>query len=173
MDYDCKILLGRITKIHGNDGSVSVKLEQEFIGNLPEMESVFLETEGKPVPFFIYSYEYNGGDTVRFQFQGYRSYDKLAEFSGCRIFLTSVPDSYEKDDSSEDLTGFTVYSSLNKVTGTVTETIINPGQILLLISNPGGKEMLIPFHEDLIVSIDRKKKKIIMNLPEGLEEINI
>jgi 16S rRNA processing protein RimM len=172
MDYECNILLGRITKIHGNDGSVSVKLEQEFIGNLPEMESVFLQSEGKPVPFFIYSYEYNGGDSVRFKFKGYRSHEKLAEFSGCLIFLTSVPDSYEKDRSSEDLTGYTVCTPLKIVTGTVTGTIINPGQVLLSVRNPGGKEMLIPFHEDLIVSIDRKKKMIIMNLPEGLEEIN-
>ena len=37
---------------------------------------------------------------------------------------------------------------------------------------PEKKEILIPFHEDFIVSIDKKKKIIIMDIPEGLTEIN-
>ncbi len=40
------------------------------------------------------------------------------------------------------------------------------------INTPAGKELLIPFHEDFIISIDKRKKIIIMDLPEGLTEIN-
>ncbi len=32
------------------------------------MESVFLEIEGKPVPFFISESEYPGGDILRLKF---------------------------------------------------------------------------------------------------------
>ena len=55
MAYNANILLGRILKIQGYDGTITVKLEKDFIDNIPEMESVFLEIEGKPVPFFISS----------------------------------------------------------------------------------------------------------------------
>jgi len=53
MTYKNKILLGKISKINMPDGSVSVRLEQEFVENIPDIESVFLEIAGKPVPFFI------------------------------------------------------------------------------------------------------------------------
>jgi ribosomal protein L35AE/L33A len=50
MKYENRILLGRISRIHGYEGSVVIKLEQGFIENIPEMESVFIEIEGRPVP---------------------------------------------------------------------------------------------------------------------------
>jgi hypothetical protein len=60
MTYTCNILLGRIIKIIGYEGAVAVKLENIFTENIPQMESVFIEIEGKPVPFFISGSEYLG-----------------------------------------------------------------------------------------------------------------
>jgi ribosomal 30S subunit maturation factor RimM len=52
------------------------------------------------------------------------------------------------------------------------EIIQNPGHDLLKILSPGGKEILIPYHEDFILNTSDKKKTIIVDLPEGLTEIN-
>ena len=90
MTYKNQILFGRIAKIHGYDGTVTVKIEQRFIEDIPELESVFIETEGKPVPFFISMAEYSGGDFLKMKFRDYGSYDKISEFNGCRIFLTTT-----------------------------------------------------------------------------------
>ncbi len=89
MAYNCNILLGRILKVSGYEGAVAIKLEKGFIENIPQMESVFLEIEGKPVPFFISGQEYSGADILKLWFDGYDSNDKINEFIGCRIFLTS------------------------------------------------------------------------------------
>jgi 16S rRNA processing protein RimM len=64
------------------------------------------------------------------------------------------------------------FSRGDRLLGEVTNIIENPGQILLILKSPEGKEILIPFHEDFIVSINKKKKLIEMDLPEGLTEIN-
>ena len=53
MAYNSDILLGRITKVSGYEGAVTVRLEKIFFENIPQMESVFLEIEGRQVPFFI------------------------------------------------------------------------------------------------------------------------
>ena len=90
MTYRFQILLGRISRANGYNGSVSVRLENSFIDNIPEMESVFLEIDGKPVPFFIFSEEYPGGDILKFKFKGYDTYEKVNEFTGCRIYLTTI-----------------------------------------------------------------------------------
>jgi 16S rRNA processing protein RimM len=172
MTYKNQILFGRIARINGNEGSVSVKLETAFIENIPEMESVFLEIEGKPVPFFISASEYSGGESVRFRFDGYGTFEKLSEFNGCLVYLTSEPEWYKEVESNKDITGFSIVTPDKRVLGTITRIISNPGQDLLSVISSSGKEILIPLHEDLIVSYNRKKKLVVMNLPEGLAEIN-
>lgn len=172
MEYEYEIPFGRISKINGYEASISVKLEKAFIDNIPEMVSVFLEIEGKPVPFFISHFDYIGGDTIRLQFDGYRNAEKLKEFSGCNIFLTTVPPDYKQPESYQGLTGFAITSLQDEIIGWVKDIINNPGQTLLSVKSEDGNEILIPFHENFIVKINWKKKLIVMDLPEGLEDIN-
>ncbi len=67
------------------------------------------------------------------------------------------------------LLGFTVVNE-NEELGEVCEVIEQPHQILCkIILN--GKEALIPVHEDSLEKIDKKNKKLFVNLPEGLLDI--
>ncbi len=171
MAYNAHILLGRIAKVHGYEGAVTVKLEKTFIENIPELESVFLEIDGKPVPFFISDSEYPGSDILNLKFQGYESIEKVSEFASCKIFLTSGKIE-EKSIDLKGLSGYKVYKIDNRLVGTVIDVIENPGQLLMNVRIEKDKEILIPLHEDLIIRIDNKKKIIKMDLPQGLIEIN-
>ncbi len=172
MAYTYNILLGRITKISGYEGAVTVKLEKNFTENIPELESVFLEVEGRPVPFLISDTEYSGADILRIRFDGYDSDTKVNEFIGCRIFLTASTEPENDVNGSKDYIGFGVFDQMNKLVGEIKDIIVNPGQILLSVISPDKRDILIPFHEDFILNIDRKNKVIRMNLPDGLIEIN-
>jgi 16S rRNA processing protein RimM len=169
--YNAGILLGRIQKVQGYDGTLTVKLERDFTEDISDMESVFIEYEGKPVPFFISSMEDEGGDILKLRLEGYDSYDKASLFAGCRIRMTSGT-RREEDDVNSGITGFTVILSDLSIAGVVEEIIQNPGQDLLRILSPEKKEILVPLHSDLITGIDKKKRTISMDLPEGLIEIN-
>ena len=49
MAYKTHILLGRITKVHGYEGAVTVRLEKTFTEkNIPVLESVFRPLEFAP-----------------------------------------------------------------------------------------------------------------------------
>jgi 16S rRNA processing protein RimM len=172
MAYKNEILLGRITKVSGYEGAVIVKLEKIFIGKIPQMESVFLEIEGRPVPFFITVLEYSGADILKVEFIGYNSGEKINEFIGCRIFLTTGINNDDYADETQNLIGYKVYIEDDKLLGSVSEVISNNGQWLLNVLIPPKRGILIPFHEHFIVSIDKKKKIIVMNIPEGLTDIN-
>ena len=172
MAYKNHILLGRITKIHGYEGTVTVKLEKTFSENIPEMESVFLEIEGRPVPFFISWSEYAGADILRLKFDGYDSIDKISEFTGCRVYLTSGPEDIILSGDIESIKGYKVVLQDKKHLGTITEVIQNPGQWLIKILSPDNKEILVPLHEHFILKVDTRRQTLIMNLPEGLTEIN-
>jgi 16S rRNA processing protein RimM len=172
MTYRYQILLGKISRVNGYDGSVIVKLENSFLDNIPEMESVFLEINGKPVPFFISFSEYSGGDILKLKFDGYESFEKVSEFTGCRVFLTTINEEDMQADKPDNILGFKVVSHNKNLIGTVEEIIQNPGNDLLKIISPEKKEILIPFHEDLIKGFDEGKKTIMVELPEGLTDIN-
>lgn len=172
MAYRCNILLGRITKISGFEGAVAIKLEKSFIDNIPEMESVFLEVEGRPVPFFISGMEYSGADILKLRFEGYNTSEKISEFTGCRVFLTSVSNTENRKEDNPNLIGYRVFVQEEKVLGSISKVLPNSGQWLINVVSLNGKNILIPFHEDFIISIDKKKQIIVMDIPEGLIDIN-
>ncbi len=172
MAYTCNTLLGRIIKIIGYEGTVAVKLEKIFTENIPLMESVFLEIEGRAVPFFISGLEYSGADILKLSFDGYDSDEKVSEFAGCRVFLTSAIYNDNLNESNENLIGYRVFAQEDQLLGSISEVLTNNGQWLINVISKSKKDILIPFHEHFIVSIDKRKKIIIMNIPEGLTEIN-
>jgi 16S rRNA processing protein RimM len=172
MAYINNILLGRITKVSGYAGAVAVKLEKIFTENIPRMESVFLEIEGRPVPFLISESEYSGADNLKLRFEGYESAEKISEFVGCRVFLTGELPVTKRNTDSQALIGYSVYNHDDSEAGKISEIFSNNGQWLLEILSPEGKSILVPFHEDLIIRIDRRKKIVVMDIPDGLLEIN-
>jgi 16S rRNA processing protein RimM len=172
MAYNSNILLGRITKISGYEGAVAVKLEKTFTENIPRLESVFLEVDGKPVPFLISESEYSGADILKLKFEDYETIEKVAEFVNCLVFLTSVPTNINIADDISDMIGYRVLSVNNTFIGIVTDLIQNPGQLLLVINSEANKEILIPLHEDFIDSIDDKEKRLVLDIPEGLIDLN-
>ena len=172
MAYNCSILLGRITKVSGYEGAVTIKLERNFSGNLPHMESVFLQIEGRPVPFFVSGSDYSGADLLKLKFDGYESSDRVAEFSGCRIFLTTAGEVGNISEDYQSYAGFKIITAEKNIIGIVTGVIQNPGQWLLNVASPEGKSLLIPLHEHFILKIDSRRKILVMDLPEGLTEIN-
>jgi ribosomal 30S subunit maturation factor RimM len=167
MTYRYQILLGRISRINGYDGSVSVKLEKSFLDKIPEMKSVFLEINGKPVPFFISLSEYSGGDILKLRFEGYESYEKVSEFAGCRVYLTSINEEPSQQKNPKIFWDSGISSEQNLI------AVRNSSE-----SGSGSAEnnllrikILIPFHE-VHCKLDTKKKTIRVELPEGLTDIN-
>ena len=172
MAYNNEILLGRITKTSGYEGVVTIKLEKNFSEKLPHIESVFLEIEGRPVPFFIEDSEYSGADILKLKFEGLGSDEQAGEFIVCRVYLTSAIQDSNKDEDVVSLDGYRVFIGDNYLLGSVKEVIRNPGQWLLNVRSEENREILIPFHDHFIVSIDDGRKILVMDLPEGLIDLN-
>jgi 16S rRNA processing protein RimM len=170
--YNNNILLGRITKVSGYEGAVTIKLEKYFSEDLLDMESVFLVVEGKPVPFFISDSEYTGADILKLKFNGYNSVEKVSEFVGCSVFFTVAIPVENKIEDIKLFIGFNVLNPENISIGTIQEVVPNRGQWLLIVISASNKEILIPLHEHFIVKIDKNNKQLIMDIPDGLTEIN-
>ena len=58
----------------------------------------------------------------------------------------------------------------NEELGEICEVIEQPHQVLCKIMLD-GKEALIPVHEDSLDKLDKKNRKLYVNLPDGLLDI--
>jgi len=172
MAYKKHILIGKITKVHGYEGAVTIRLERSISDNIPEMESVFIETDGRPVPFFIEYSEQPDSSTLRLKFADYDSIERIKEFVDCRLYSTKSSFSDIHVENTLDLIDFEVFSDDDIYLGIINGIIKNPGQLLLKVVSSSGKEILLPLHEDLIIAIDSQKKIIKMIIPEGISDIN-
>jgi 16S rRNA processing protein RimM len=172
MAYKKHILLGKITKIHSYEGTVIIRLERYFSDIIPKIESVFIEIDGRPVPFFILLAEQPDNLTLRLRFSGYESDVKIKEFVGCNVYFTDPDIKFSKIEDPQYLIDYKVFSDDKVLIGTISEIIPNPGQLLLSIKTSSGKEILLPLHEDLINKIDTKTRVIQMIIPEGIADIN-
>lgn len=172
MAFTKRILLGRITKIHPYRGTVTVELSLGITLDLSAMESVFLEIEGKQVPFFLNEHTDNGSGFLKLNFEGYESSGKMEKYNGCRIFIDSGTQNVRDLPDLSDLTGFRVYSQNDEFIGNVFRIINNPGQLLLQIFSDSDREILIPLHEDLIMEIREDKKTLKIVVADGLVDVN-
>jgi 16S rRNA processing protein RimM len=165
-------LLGKIIKIHGCDGAVTVKIEKYFSEKIGEMESLFLEIEGRRVPFFIKSFQTSGHENLILWFDDYDSVEKVREFIGRNVFLLTPENTNRGEEIHGDLTGYEIFTPDNIIIGTITEVAENNKQFLITAISASGREILVPLHDDLVVMVDNKLKKIVMSLPEGLITLN-
>ena len=103
-------------------------------------------------------------------FEEVSSPEKGKQYTGTEICLSEKDADrfFKKDaDSLNYLNGYKVIDEDEGEIGIISEVVENPGQVLLSI-NKDGNEIMIPFVEDFIVSLNKRKKEIVLSLPEGL-----
>jgi 16S rRNA processing protein RimM len=172
MDPGNNILLGKITGVHGKDGTVTVKVIKDFSEDIPELESVFLEIEGIPVPFFIEYIELINPGTIHIKFEDYDNISKVSEFTGSSVLIPNRADFNNNRKEGQALTGYKVFSDSNNSVGIIEEIIQNPGQWLFKVRSGEKDYILVPVHEDLIVEINHENRIVRMIIPDGLTDIN-
>ncbi len=160
--------IGRITRTYGFEGAVVVRSESGITREPEQGEPVFIVIDGIPVPFFTREAFSPSPATLVISFDDYLTTESVSRFKGCEVRIAGET---EENDDMAALDGYSLTDINSGVRGTITSVIQNPGQLLAVVTVPGG-EILVPLHPDLIVSVDRKRKTIEMSLPEGLIQLN-
>ena len=166
--------IGKISKTHGYDGGVLVSLFVDNPEDFETLESVFVEFNGKLVPFFVNKISYAGKTNLRLSFLDYNSDKKIDEFVGCSLYLPDDLFPEEELDEDDSLNEFIGYVAVNvetqKTIGIISNIVENPAHPLFEI-NVNGKLILIPAVEEFISTVDSQKQQIAFILPEGLLDL--
>ena len=163
--------LGYFSKIHGFKGELILLAREEISLNLKELESVFIDINGQLIPFFIEIIS-QSGTTFIIKFLDIDNALKAQQYLKCNVFipLSALPKPKKKEITFIDLVGFKVIDDTYGDIGEVSHVMEMPQQLILEIKK-GTKEILIPANENIIHKIDKKKKTILIDAPDGLIDI--
>jgi len=167
-------VVGRVARPHGLRGQVIVNPETDFPGERfqPGAE-LFVNRGGVAESITI--------TTVRFQQQrpviglrGIDDMDAAATLAGAELrvpidrLAVLPPGTFYR----HDLIGCAVETSAGAVVGQVEDVEGTMGGSRLVVKTNGGVEVLVPLAAEICTAIDPAAKRIVIDPPDGLLELN-
>jgi 16S rRNA processing protein RimM len=168
---DC-FYLGKIAKKFSFKGEVLLYLDTDEPELYENLESVLVEINKNLIPFFIENGSLHKNDFLRVKFEEVDSEEEADSIIGCEIYLplTMLPKLEGNKFYFHEVIGFDVEDKRLGIVGEIVSINDSTAQPLFEVLN-NGVEILIPMIDHFLVEIDRKNKKVVMNLPEGLIEM--
>lgn len=166
---DCS-RIGFLRKTHGVHGELVLEFEPEFEESVACATRFFLEVDGLLVPFFIATegIRFRSAKTAILQFDWVDSEVHARRLVGNSIFL--FRDEIMPETMEDTFNQFLNYRLLNEEAeelGVVTHVDDYSGNIVLTL-DANDREVLVPFHEELLLEVNEEQGYIKLRLPEGL-----
>jgi 16S rRNA processing protein RimM len=163
--------IGRLAATFGLEGQLVLEHKLGKKTSLKGLENIFIEDSNDSfLPYFVESSQIKNGKEIYIKLEGISSKENARPLVKKEIWLSENDfKKFSANAAPISLLGFTVFNE-NEELGEVCEVIEQPHQILCKIML-NGKEALIPVHEESLEKIDKKNRKLFVNLPEGLLDI--
>lgn len=166
-------ILGQITKTHGIHGELVLNFTDDSFDQ-EETGYVILRMDGILVPFFISSLRFRSDSSALLMLDGIDTEEKARNLTGKDVYFPLAHRIIPEEEDLEEadfLEGFTAVDKRTGLLGTITYVDESTMNTLLVIERM-GKELLVPLHEELVLSIDQEKRQILMDLPSGLLDLD-
>jgi 16S rRNA processing protein RimM len=160
---------GYIARTHGLKGEVTANLEKVALPD--QVTTVFLESGGQ---FTEYETEHFSArpDKAFIKLSGIDTFEQAKAIRGSVLYLT-IPKRKSPADGEfydEEITGFYIDDLESGRVGKVGKVLNLPGNRLLECEHE-GRTFLVPVNGPFIQKIDRRKKIITVDLPEGFLDL--
>lgn len=166
--------IGKIGKPHGVKGEVSLMFEDDVFDRV-DADYLVLLIDGILVPFFFEEYRFKSDETALVKFCDIDTKEQAQELTGCDVYFSrKLSEDGCEDMSLNEAENFKLLDANNdnSLIGTVKSVDYSTVNTLFNVETPDGKEIMIPASEDFIVDIDTEKHFIVVDLPEGLLDLD-
>lgn len=163
--------IGKLVTAFGLKGELVLKHNLGKKTSLKGLKALFVEERKAAfIPWFVEATRIKGEDDLYIKLQGVDTREQAIKLTQKEAWLPEADfKKYSAKSSPINFLGYDIVEN-EKVLGKITEVIEQPHQVLCKI-DINGKEAYIPLHEETIRRIDKKKRQVIVELPEGLLEI--
>ena len=157
------LTVAQVLKSNGTDGEIILGFRDIAPEDIDLQEPVFIEFDGLPVPFFIESFVKRGSSRALVRLTGVKNLRDADELAGKLVTV----DYFADEEDGEDFIGWTIFNQDGEQIGEVVDYEDIPGNLCLVVDTKEG-QALLPFHEDLVLSLDEESKTLTMEVPSGL-----
>jgi 16S rRNA processing protein RimM len=168
------INIGKLVATHGVKGALVLKHDLGKKTSFKGLKAFFLEEmPGSFLPYFTVDIKIKNEQEVHVEFEGILTKEKAATLVPKQVWLEEADfKKFAAANAPISLLGFMVYDK-DLALGEVLEVIEQPHQVMCRIQYKEHDDILIPIHEGSLLKIDKKAKKLMLDLPEGLIEAQI
>jgi len=165
--------LGKIVKKYGLKGELLAKLDTDEPETYENLASIFLETRGKLVPFFLNKATLHKANTLRLDIEDVNNMEDADALIGKSIYLPleSLPKLTGNKFYFHEITGYEAIDEKLGTIGSITGVNDQAPQAFFIIKDDLDNEILIPVSDRFIKKVDRENKTILLDTPEGLIDI--
>lgn len=159
------IYFGKFLKPHGTKGEIGLAGDSITLGE--ECDFVAVDIDGILVPFFFEYSRSKNNDTLIVKIERMDNSEQVRSLTNRDVYIPR--EWVEEGDalSWSYFCGFTVEDTVSGKIGCIVDVDDSTVNTLFVIEHE-NEELLVPAQEDLIASIDHKKRVITLTLPEGL-----
>jgi 16S rRNA processing protein RimM len=166
------VVLGTIVRPHGLKGEVKIDLACSGVDRLTSCKNLKLVKNGKELQkvSVMRAFTHNDGDAV-VRFKEIQSPEEAETLRGVYVAVLSEDRKPLPEDQfyMDDLMGLAVETLEGKKLGVIDEIMEGPANAVLVVKKD-GKEVLVPALKSMIRKIDLKAKKLVVDLPEEIDE---
>ena len=178
------IQIGVVCRSHGLGGELRVRLSDPSSSALDEIAHVWTGEPGaggKPLKKWkIERVRPQDGGFYLIVLEGLRSRNAADALHSALLYAPreELEPLAEDEFYVSDVVGFSVSTVAQEPVGTVRSVLLNPGSDLLIIARPGRpgqprlEDAMVPLVPEIVVEIDFEQRKVVIDPPEGLLDIN-
>lgn len=165
-------VVARVGKPHGLRGEVTVQVHTDDPEGRLVPGAVFATEPAGRGPLTLRSVRVHQG-TYLLGFEGHPDRTAAEALRGTRLLVDDEDEVEEEDDAwrEEDLLGFAVVLPDGTALGEVGALHLREVQDLLEVRTADGREVLVPFVEELVPEVDEEARRVVVDPPPGLLEL--
>jgi 16S rRNA processing protein RimM len=170
------IAIGHFNKAHGVDGEISATVDVD-VDVLKGFSCLVSDMDGIYVPFFVVACRPKSHETVLLTIDGIDSEREAAKLVNHDIFALKRDYCLESEDADADgypldfFIGFELQDSDGTSVGEITDVDDQTENAIFIVTRD-DEELMVPASDDLILEFDEDKKLMVMDLPQGLLDLN-
>ena len=149
-------------------GEIKIKLINNYKIDFKSIETIFIEEDKILIPYKLKKIKNKKKNNLTLLIEEIDCESKAQQLISKKCFLPKkfLPERKGVDFYGFQVKDFVVIDKNNKKIGSILEIIEKPFQSLMVV-NTNSKEILIPIHQDIILSVCHEKKQIQVELPKN------
>jgi 16S rRNA processing protein RimM len=167
------VVIARIIKARGIRGEVACDIETDFPERFQSLDRVTIQMPDERRLALALEDHWFHKNRVILKFEGYDTMTAAEGLVGGRLVISEADSiELEEDEFYEyHIVGAEVVTIAGEEIGIVTRLMRTGGTDLLVIEGEAGRELLVPFADDICTEVDVKARRITINPPEGLLDL--